>query len=212
MLSDVFGPEPEDATPLSDEDLSGLIPKSIATRSDLNWAEAQNIRNCVRKYSVMEVHLPDLLDDLFIRSLHREMFSEVWDWAGKYRLVETSIGADPIQISQLVINLVGDAKLWLTTTDPIEIDESIARLHHRLVAIHPFRNGNGRLCRFYADLLLLASKREPFNWTGGLSIQPAKARAAYISALRAADQGNYSPLFKFVKTGSFNAGDAAAGR
>jgi hypothetical protein len=60
VLSDVFGPEPEDATPLSDEDLSGLIPKSIATRSDLNWAEAQNIRNCVRKCSVMEDHLLDL--------------------------------------------------------------------------------------------------------------------------------------------------------
>ena len=99
MQLEHFGPEPEDATPLNDEDLAGLIPTTISTRADLNWAEALNIRSCLRKYRTTEFDLSELLDDLFIRSLHRDMFSEVWEWAGKYRLLETSI--EPTQIRYL---------------------------------------------------------------------------------------------------------------
>lgn len=31
----------------------------------------------------------------------------------------------------------------------------VAEVHHRLVSIHPFRDGNGRVCRLLANLLLM---------------------------------------------------------
>lgn len=36
--------------------------------------------------------------------------------------------------------------------------------HHRMVAIHPFPNGNGRHARMFADLLLIYNQQKPLNW------------------------------------------------
>jgi len=69
-----FGPEDSDATPLLDEDLLGLIPRTIATRGELNFAEAANIATCLRQYSIRQLNLSVVLDDLFVRNLHRDMF------------------------------------------------------------------------------------------------------------------------------------------
>jgi len=38
-----IGPEPPGATPIAPEDLQGLIPDFVATRSDLNIVEFENI-------------------------------------------------------------------------------------------------------------------------------------------------------------------------
>ena len=38
------------------------------------------------------------------------------------------------------------------------------RFHHRLMFIHPFANGNGRLTRMAADLLAVRLGRQRFSW------------------------------------------------
>jgi len=50
MSTEIFGPEPEGATPLSEDDYRGLKPKWVATREDLNQAEARNILQASEKY------------------------------------------------------------------------------------------------------------------------------------------------------------------
>ena len=81
------------------------------------------------------------------------MFGDVWTWAGHYRRRETNIGVDPARIAVEVRNLVDDTRTWVehTTFRP---DEVAVRFHHRLVAIHPFANGNGRHSRWCADYLI----------------------------------------------------------
>ena len=76
------------------------------------------------------------------------------------------------------------------------IDERAARYHHRLVAIHPFVNGNGRVTRELADLYLLSAGAPAFTW--GISLGGA-ARPLYLSAVRGADRGDYEPLLAFVR-------------
>jgi Fic-DOC domain mobile mystery protein B len=200
MVQSSFGPEDNDATPLLHEDLLGLIPRTIATRGELNFAEAANIATCLRQYSIRQLNLSVVLDDLFVRNLHRDMFGQVWDWAGKYRTRETTIGIDPVRIASGVLNLMGDAKVWLESPNSSDLDAAIAQIHHRLVAIHPFRNGNGRLCRFFADLLLESVSRPPFTWSGNLPLGSQQARTAYIAALRKADEGDYSALINFLRS------------
>jgi fido (protein-threonine AMPylation protein) len=51
----------------------------------------------------------------------------------------------------LVLALLDDAKLWVAQ-HVYPPDEIAVRLHHRLVMIHPFPNGNGRHARLLADL------------------------------------------------------------
>ncbi len=62
-----------------------------------------------------------------------------------------------------------------------------AWLHHRFTLIHPFTDGNGRVARCLATLVLLKA-----NWFP-LVVTRAE-RAKYVNALRAADGGDLAPL------------------
>lgn len=76
-----------------------------------------------------------------VRRLHLRIFGHVWTWAGTYRRSGTSIGIDWTPISVAVRNLVADAALWF---EHDHVEQAAARLHHRLVEVHPFPDGNGR--------------------------------------------------------------------
>ena len=73
-----------------------------------------------------------------------------------------------------------------------------ARIHHRLVFIHPFENGNGRFSRFIADRFLLAWKCSHPLWPNNLN-QDGLLRKDYIHALQCADKGDYTSLVEFMK-------------
>ena len=81
------------------------------------------------------------------------MFGDVWSWAGSPRKTGKNIGIDPQRIHIQLGSLLRDAQYWpqLGSFSP---DEIAVRLHHGLVAIHPFPNGNGRHARLMADLLI----------------------------------------------------------
>ena len=127
------------------------------------------------------------------------MFGEVWEWAGKYRIRETNIGMAFELIPAGVRNLVDDAKSWIEhgTYEP---DEMAVRFHHRLVAIHAFPNGNGRHGRIAADYLVVALGGEPFTWGAQLEAGTEELRAAYLHALRQADNGEIEELLVFART------------
>jgi fido (protein-threonine AMPylation protein) len=55
------------------------------------------------------------------------------------------------------------------------------RLHHRLVDIHPFPNGNGRHARLMADLLVMSLGGERFSWGSANLQDTAEVRRRYIA-------------------------------
>ncbi len=64
-----------------------------------------------------------------------------------------------------------------------------AWLHHRFVQIHPFQDGNGRVARALATLVMIRA--------GWLALVVTDAvRSEYIEALEAADGGDLAPLVK----------------
>lgn len=200
LLTDLFGPDPIGATPLSPDDFVDLIPMWVSNRADLNQAEASNISDAQDLYFSRRLSLATILDDLFVRKLHMNMYGDVWTWAGKYRTRELSIGVPSDRVAVEVRNLMEDSSFWFETTDAQEQDQAICRVHHRLVAVHPFINGNGRLSRMYADLLAVSLGRPVFSWGGTKLGKDSETRLAYIAALKAADGGNFSPLNLFVRS------------
>lgn len=193
-------PGPPGSTPLGDEEKEGLLPTWIATRGDLNIAEQQSIADGLTKPRWRRATLITLLDDHSVRLLHKDLFGQVWSWAGTYRRREMNIGVDPFQVSVSVRDLMRDADAWIGGNDPREPDEVGYRFHHRLVQIHPFPNGNGRHSRAMTDLLMRAIDQPPFTW-GRVSLNtPGDTRAAYIKALRAADAGQFDELAFFVRS------------
>jgi len=195
-VSDPLVPDGDGHTELSEEDREGLIPSYIATRADLFDAEQRNITAALRRRAPS---VDVLLDDKYLRDLHRAMFEDVWTWAGQCRIRETNIGIDPTQIAVAVRNLVDDARAWVEM-ETYEPDELASRFHHRLVQIHPFANGNGRHGRIAADYLLLSMDAPPFTWGRDLKVATDDLRRRYRRALQRADNGQIDELLAFCRT------------
>lgn len=194
-MSDWRFPQHDGHTPLSEEDRQGLLLSHIATRDDLNDAEQRNITKALRRRAPTA---DKLLDDIYLRGLHKAMFGDVWEWAGRYRQRVTNIGVAPAQITTDLRILTGDAKEWVKR-EYFEPDELAVRFHHRLVTIHPFPDGNGRHSRISADYLAQALGRFPFSWGDHLDLETDALRHAYLTALRTADSGDVSPLLSFAR-------------
>jgi Fic-DOC domain mobile mystery protein B len=194
-VSDLFERPDDAATPLTPAEMRDLLPSHIAYRRELNAAEQENI---VRAQEWALSRRRDLLAEKFIKDLHRKMLGDVWRWAGKFRTSERNIGIDYWQIPIALRQLLDDAKAWIDykTYPP---DDIAVRLHHRLVQIHPFPNGNGRHSRLMADLLVMQLGRERFSWGRESLRDPGAARARYIGALRAADNHDIGPLLAFAR-------------
>jgi Fic-DOC domain mobile mystery protein B len=198
-LTDLFQ-EPPDATQLSPTEREGLLQTWITTRAELNAAEQQNIVGGTNWGRRRRGKATDLLTDDFSKSLHKQMFGDVWSWAGTYRLRESNIGIPPHHIPIELQTLFDDACYWVKHQTHGR-DELAVRLHHRIVAIHPFPNGNGRHARLMADLLVERLGGHSFSWGGGTGLgDTGKLRASYIAALKAADGHDISPLLKFSRS------------
>lgn len=183
----------EGETPL--DDISGLKLKKITTRAELDDAEAQNILKAYVKYTLNPTTLKKVSFDLsFFRKLHKEMFGDVWSWAGEFRTTQTSIGVTANAIHQRLYQLQDDLKYWENEWD---YRDAAVRLHHTLVKIHPFPNGNGRWARLATDLWLLKMGHEVLSWGGNIT-EVSDARSEYIASLKEADQGNYELLRNFM--------------
>ncbi|MGK2948616.1 MAG: mobile mystery protein B [Acidimicrobiales bacterium] len=170
-------------TPLDDDEAQGLRPTWVRTRGDLNEAERDNILRARR--ALRTVALDEVLDDLWLRDLHRRMFGEVWIWAGRHRTTERNMGIEPAQIAGAVRSLTRDCRHWI---DQDSTELVVARFHHRLVFIHPFPNGNGRHARAAADYLAGALGAPVPTWGISRETDTGALRVRYLSALRAADR------------------------
>ena len=193
----MFMDEPEGATLLNRDETEGLKFKHITTRDSLNHLEQVNIQSGMSW--VYKTRRSDFLTESFVRELHKKLFGEVWTWAGVFRRTGKNIGVDPLYIGVELRMLLGDMHYWIThETYPAK--ESVMRFHHRLVFIHPFVNGNGRHARIMADALLIRLfQQTPIDWAGGYDLcRMNERRNAYIQALRSADQGDYTALFRFA--------------
>lgn len=184
--------------PLDPDEAEGLIPQHIVNRGQLNAWEQENILEGERwAFARMR---KDVLTFKFIQELHKRMFGRTWRWAGKFRTTEKNIGADPMHIEVEIKKLLDDVPYQIKHKS-YSFDEIAVRCHHRLTWIHPFPNGNGRHARTFADVFLVAHGARRFTWGASDLVAEGDTRDRYISALRAADRGDYRSLIDFVRSG-----------
>jgi len=193
-------PHAPGATPLRPEEVKGLR-HAATTHGELNELEAANIvQGQEWALRARRTSMPGMLSDEYMQVLHKKMYGDVWTWAGKYRRHDTNIGVPHPTIWTVLRTVYDDARYWIEHgTYPA--DELAIRLHHRLVSVHPFPNGNGRHARMIADILLLKHFRaERLSWGGKTLGNSDPRRSEYIAALRAADAHNYEPLLQFCRS------------
>ena len=192
-------------TPLSPDELHGLIPGHITTRGELDRAEADNIAQAL--VWLARRRRSKLLSVAFAKQLHLKMYGSVWRWAGTFsREVNRTIGDDAHDIEPHLIILFDDVRYRLEQltqgTDRVEI---LASFHHRLTKIHPFPNGNGRWAREMTDLLATRLGVRTIAWGRDAHTEEAlhrvgdRARERYLAALRAGDGYNIEPLLTLLR-------------
>ncbi len=180
------------------DDISGLkldITKQY-TLKDIYKYEAKNIQKATLKY-MLDKPSKKVAPFSFewLLKLHYEMFGDVWDWAGKIRQVELSIGVKAYLVSTELKMLVDDLAFW-EENKSFDVIEIASRIHHRAVQIHPFKNGNGRWSRMLANIYLKQNGLQPTKWNEDLLAKENPHRDDYIEALKEADNGDYSKLIE----------------
>jgi Fic-DOC domain mobile mystery protein B len=175
------------------------LPSHVTTHEQLNAWEQFNIsRADAWAISHRRRSAASVLTPLFAEMLHRRMFDQTWSWAGKYRRSGKNIGVPAATVRVALRDCLANADVWWSE-NVYDIDETAARLHHRLVVIHPWPNGNGRWARLMADSLLHAERQPRFSWGAGDPSRASRARAGYLAALKSADRGDFGALLAFVR-------------
>lgn len=189
---------PAGATPLDPDEVQGLLLSHITTRGELDRWEQENI---IEAIEWLEKTKPEaILNEQFIKKLHKRMFSNVWKWAGKLRRSDKTLGGSWYQVPMSLKTLFDDTQLWIDQQTETQ-DEIAVRFHHRLVSIHPFPNGNGRHARLMTDVFLEnILKNTRFTWGSENLSKTCEARKIYIEALKEADNLDYKSLLRFVRS------------
>lgn len=153
------------------------LVKRGSTKANLSEDEQANI-NAIRAYRFVD-YLSDLeeqpVDELVIRQLNREFLEGIGkestpgEMPGTYRRGQNRVGdvylpPDQGDVPQLMRALA----LWLRTADDIHPVIHAGIAHLQLVAIHPFWDGNGRVARALATLVL---QRSAFGFKKLLSVE-----------------------------------------
>lgn len=188
MAKNLMRPQGEGETPI--DDLSGLLI-DIKDRKELDIAESANNSKAHSKYLLFMK--PTSRKNLFTHEslfqIHKDMFGAVWSWAGQVRKTEKNLGTPPVKISSEVDRFLYDLHQWeKSRIEPFEI---AVKLHHRLVQIHPFENGNGRWARLVANIYLHREKLPIIQWPSDEKLVRDVFKPRYLTALKKADHGKY---------------------
>lgn len=137
----------------------------------------------------------DPITAFHVRQIHKLILAHIDDEnAGSFRKTHVRIAGAPFTPPEAwqITSLMAEWSDWVASAEgsmhPIIL---AAQAHHRLVAIHPFVDGNGRTARLVMNLLLMRSGYPP------TIIQRANRRQ-YYSVLAKADSGNCDSLENFV--------------
>ena len=172
-------------------DISGLKVTGVSNRQELSVVEAENVRTAIVKYLGGSLTRRSAKFDLaWMLKLHREMFGNVWEWAGEVRTTDLNFGVPWYQISTQLHDLCSDLAYWDKNWP--DVIEQAAHLHHRAVQIHPFLNGNGRWSRLLANIWLKLHKQPLTDWPEDSIGATSVIRNDYLAAVRAADSGDYA--------------------
>lgn len=185
------------STPLDPDQITGIKFTHLVNMGELDEVEDLNIQKGLEWLGRQKGD--DYLSMEFLCKLHEKLFSDVWKWAGKFRKVEVNLSKiKHYDVGPQLVMFFEDAKLWIGT-GKMSWDEISAEMHHRLIAIHPFPNGNGRTTRIYTEYVQKRNKQAITSWKASLIHDPKERRRSYIKALQQADKGNFGPLIEFMQ-------------
>jgi fido (protein-threonine AMPylation protein) len=187
-------------TPLSGDELDSLLPRVAellgahpdkAALYDLEQAIHVTVaQELMTDVLTGRLSFDAIVTGRFVRDLHRELYGEIWTWAGVFRRHEINLGVAPELIPTETTSSLATLNFrWRNTADWTPHQFGIG-VHAEILRIHPFADGNGRTSRLVADLIFLATQDTEslylYDWL--------MDKARYVSLLREYDR-HRNPAF-----------------
>lgn len=111
-----------------------------------------------------------MFDWKFISSIHKVAFNHLYEFAGELRTVNMSKGGFTFPTAKFLPEIIHEFEVKflganLKLLDSYEeLIQLAAPIHSELLFFHPFREGNGRTARLFADLMAIKTGFEKFNF------------------------------------------------
>ena len=174
---------------------------SIKRIRDMNEAESQALllaqAQAVDLYSDdQQFTAQDICD------LHRLWLAPIYVWAGEYRSVNIGKAGFQFAHAPLIQGLMAELERGVLSectpcrpSTDANAARSLAMVHAKLILIHPFRDGNGRVARLLALLMGLQAGLPPLDFSAVDGVN----KDAYILGIHAAMGRNYDPLIRMFE-------------
>lgn len=170
-------------------DTEVLINK-LDIRDDDKLSEAEKV---ITDLSLDEIEFSSPPYDLeYFQNIHRQLFGDIYEWAGEIRTLDISKGDTRFcncqfieQESKKNFDKLAQANYFIHY-DRNELIKAISDLYVEINVIHPFREGNGRAQRILFEHIIT-------NTEFTLSLESIE-QDEWIEANIAGYNGNYSPM------------------
>jgi len=166
---------------------------TIGGRSMREHMEATNHREAIA--SMERMAKEGRITESDILGLHAVILDKIKpEWAGFYRngpVAITLAKHRPPNQKEVPERMKGVVALLNKKVSGIKAIELAAEVHHQLVFIHPFWDGNGRLARLLMNIKLMQAGFPP-------TILRKQERKSYYNALERADSGDLEPLTTMI--------------
>jgi cell filamentation protein len=175
-----------------------LHQEEIDRREDEGVARAREFI-----FRLLERPEPIPITITLIRQLHRELMGDIYPFAGEWRTVALHKGDGPTRWPLPITGIGPVMEVFereVLSRTPFIADEDNAvylfasEIINELIAIHPFREGNGRAAFIVGDLVLMQNDLLPLS-----EYDEHRHQTAYFAACDSGRlQKNYEPLKELI--------------
>lgn len=141
-------------------DRTYCYPNTHVLKNQLNIHDSDKLHQAERQLTSVRIHelrstdnISSTFDTKHLKTIHKHIFQDLYDWAGKFRTVDIAKGNMFCRVmfieSQLdyVFQQLHKEKCLENINDVNQIGERLAYYLSEINAVHPFREGNGRTQR-----------------------------------------------------------------
>ena len=132
---------------------NGVLKNKHHIQDEKLLEELERITVATRIIQLRENPIKGKFDLAHLRKIHRHLFQDIYDWAGKIRTVDISKGDSRFCSYHLIqsycetIAKKFKQQQWSKNISPEQFSEQAAYFLGEYNAVHPFREGNGRAIR-----------------------------------------------------------------
>lgn len=162
---------------------------NIRDPDELAEAEAEFTAERYRTYEALQLSPTDFSFE-HLQHLHHHLFQDLYEWAGKPRVIDISKGTTRFctcsRIQPEAKKLFSTIPALINLNNQHDLVTQVADLYCEMNILHPFREGNGRVQRFFFEELLFALGYE-LRW-------PPISKEKWVDANIAGYDLNLEPL------------------